>query len=287
MRQARRMRSACAALAVAAGAALCAVPAFAAGPPLRVVSLNLCTDQMAMLIAGEGQLYSVSDLAVDPHSAVLVDEARKYALNHGLAEEIFLMRPDLVLAGTYTTRATVDLLRRLGIRVEEFAPENSFDDIRAGFRRMGDLLGRRARADELMAEMDRALAALRAHPRPDVTVAAWEPNSYTSGAGTLGDAIIGAAGLTNIAGRLGLTGMAKLPLELLILSRPDMVAGENPQFASHSVAQDNFVHPAFRAAVADAVSVPLPARLTICGGPFTVEAARLLRQAAAAIPERR
>ena len=277
MRQARRMRSACAALAVAAGAGLCAVPAFAAGPPRRVVSLNLCTDQMAMLIAGEGQLHSVSDLAVDPHSAVLVDEARKYALNHGLAEEIFLMRPDLVLAGTYTTRATVDLLRRLGIRVEEFAPENSFDDIRDGFRRMGDLLGRRKRAEELVAEMDRELAGLRA----------WDPNSSASGPGTRVDAIIGAAGLPNIAGRLGLTGMAKLPLELLILSRPDMVAGENPQFASHSVAQDNFVHPAFRAAVRGAVSVPLPARLTICGGPFTVEAARMLRQAAATIPERR
>ena len=86
---------------------------------------------------------------------------------------------------------------------------------------------------------------------------------------------------------MGLTGMAKLPLELLILSRPDMVAGENPHYAAHSVAQDNFVHPAFRAAVRGAVSVPLPARLTICGGPFTVEAARMLREAAASIPERR
>ncbi len=287
MRQARQMLNACAAIALAAGAALCGASAFAGEPPRRVVSLNLCTDQMAMLVAGEGQLYSVSDLAVDPHSSVLVGEAGKYAINHGLAEEVFLMRPDLVLAGTYTTRATVDLLRRLGIRVEEFAPENSFDDIRAGFRRMGELLGQKARADGIVARMDRDLAALQANPRPDVTVAAWEPNSYTSGTGTLVDAIIGAAGLTNIAGRLGLTGMAKLPLELLILSRPDMVAGENPHYAAPSVAQDNFVHPAFREVVRDAVSVPLPARLTICGGPFTVEAARMLQAAASRIPERR
>ncbi|WP_315925542.1 ABC transporter substrate-binding protein [Mesorhizobium sp. SP-1A] len=272
---------------LAAAALAFSVPALASDPPGRVVSLNLCTDQMAMLVAGKGQLYSVSDLASDPQSSMMVDEARDYVVNHGLAEEVFLMRPDLVLAGTYTTRATVELLRRLGIRVEEFAPAESIGDIRAGFRRMGDLLGHRARADEIVSAMDRDLAALEAGKRPDLTIAAWEPNSYTSGTGTLVDAVIQAAGLTNIASKLGLTGMAKLPLETLILSRPDLVAGENPHYAAHSVAQDNLVHPAFREAVRQAVPVALPARYTICGGPFTVDAVRMLQQAASKIPERR
>lgn len=284
------MRSMCviAAMFAAAGKTFSPVStAYASGQPRRVVSMNLCTDQLAMLIAAPGQLYSVSHLATDPHSSVMVDEARGYAVNHGQAEEIFLMRPDLVLAGTYTTRATVDLLRHLGLQVEEFAPETSFNDIRANLMRIGNLLGQRSRAQALVAEMDRGLASLGAGARPDVTVAAWEPNSYTSGTGTLVDAIISASGVTNIAASLGLKGMAKLPLESLILSRPDLVAGENPHYAAHSVAQDNFTHPAFRASLHRAVAVPLEASYTICGGPFTVEAARRLHEAAAQIPERR
>ena len=121
--------------------------------PKRVVSMNACTDQMAMLIAGEGQLHSVSYLAGDPATSVLAAEAGRYAVNHGLAEEVFLMQPDLVVAGSYSTRATVELLRRLGIRVEEFEPENSFDDVRANLARMGAVLGQPERAAALIASM--------------------------------------------------------------------------------------------------------------------------------------
>jgi iron complex transport system substrate-binding protein len=42
--------------------------AAAADAPARVVSVNLCTDQLAMLIAAPGQLQSVSWLAADPSS---------------------------------------------------------------------------------------------------------------------------------------------------------------------------------------------------------------------------
>src|SRR5690606_12598919 len=139
---------------------LCGGPAAGEASPRRVVSMNLCTDQMAMLVAAPGQLFSVSHLAADPTSSVLASQAAHYAVNHGQAEEIFLMQPDLVLAGTYTDKATVDLLKSLGIQVEEFAPESSFDDIRDNLRRMGNLLGQRQRGEELVADLDRRLAAV-------------------------------------------------------------------------------------------------------------------------------
>src|SRR5690606_34859374 len=82
-------------------ALVCAAGA-ASAAPARVVSMNVCTDQMAMLVAADGQLRSVTHLATDPQTSAMVDEAKAFPVNHGLAEEIFLMRPDLVLAGTYT-----------------------------------------------------------------------------------------------------------------------------------------------------------------------------------------
>ncbi|EBV3599839.1 ABC transporter substrate-binding protein [Salmonella enterica subsp. enterica serovar Virchow] len=250
-----------------------------ADAPKRVVSMNLCTDQMAMLVAAPGQLYSVSYLASDTGSSVLAAEAGAYAVNHGLAEEIFLMQPDLVLAGTYTTRATVQLLQRLGIPVVEFAPENSFDDIRSNLRRMGEALGQPQRAAALIAGMDSALAATATAPGPSRTVATYYANSYTSGAGTLVDAIIRAAGLTNIASELGYAGTARLPLEQLILAQPDILVDGGQDYSTPALAQQNFEHPAYRRLAQSRIHVDVPAKYTICGAPFTVEAVRRLEGA--------
>jgi iron complex transport system substrate-binding protein len=259
--------------------------AASAQPPKRVVSMNLCTDQMAMLIAGEGQLYSVSYLAGDPGASVLAEQAGKYAVNHGLAEEIFLMQPDLVIAGTFSTRTTVDLLRRLGFRVEEFAPENSFDDVRANLKRMGAILGREQRAAELVAELDRGLARLAANAVPQKSVALYYANSYTSGSGTLADAIVKASGLRNIGDALGFTGTARLPLELLLLADPDLiVAGDSP-YEAPALAQENFVHPAYKAIAHGDHTVTVPPKYTICGAPFTLEAVRILQDAARKLPD--
>ncbi|RJG46901.1 ABC transporter substrate-binding protein [Mesorhizobium sp. DCY119] len=256
--------------------------ALAAEAPHRVVSMNVCTDQLAMLIAGEGQLYSVSYLAGDRNASVLADQAGGYVVNHGLAEEVFLMQPDLIIAGTFTTRTTVELLRRLGFRVEEFAPANSLDDIREHISRMGTLLGRQEKASALLAEIDDALAKLRAQPPSGKSVATYSANSYTSGSGTLVDALIGISGLENIAARLGLTGTSKLPLELLVLADPDLVVSSEGDYPGPALAEEGYVHPAFKALTAGSTAVNIPSKYTICGAPFTLEVARILQDAAGA-----
>ncbi|MEO9338046.1 ABC transporter substrate-binding protein [Mesorhizobium sp. SB112] len=254
--------------------------AFAAEAPRRVVSMNVCTDQLAMLIAGEGQLYSVSYLAGDKTSSVLADQAGRYVVNHGLAEEIFLMQPDLVIAGTFTTRTTVSLLRRLGFHVEEFAPSNSFEDIRQDILRMGALLDRQAKAAELLAELDTGLAELAKQEPTGKTVALYYPNSYTSGSGTMVDAIVKASGLTNLADTLGMTGTVKLPLESLIMARPDLIVGGSGDYEGPALADQGFQHPAFQALATDRTRVSVPSKYTICGAPFTLEAVRMMSKAA-------
>lgn len=106
---------------LAGGLAVCAK----AEPPQRVLSMNLCTDQLAMLLAAPGQLISVSYLAQDPRASVMAEEAMTYDVNHGLAEEIFLLQPDLVLAGSFTTPATTALLRRLASRSRFSRPKTT------------------------------------------------------------------------------------------------------------------------------------------------------------------
>jgi iron complex transport system substrate-binding protein len=251
-------------------------------PPRRVVSMNLCTDQLAMLIAAPGQLHSVSVLATQAQSSAMAQEARQYAVNHGRAEEIFLMKPDLVLAGSFSTRATVAMLRRLGIRVEEFAPETSFADIGANVRRMGELLGQEGKAEALLQGFTARLARYPQQPEEHPLAALYYANSYTSGASTMAGETVERAGLRNLGRELGLSGTAKLPLETLVMNAPDAVVSGNPEGAP-GLAYENLAHPALRAVLRGRGFVNVPDKYTLCGTPFTAEAVRILAEARASV----
>lgn len=248
--------------------------------PQRVVSINVCTDQLAMLVARPGQLRSVSSLSRDPETSMMAQAAAAYSINHGLAEEIVLLKPDLVLAGTYTSRTTISLLIRVGLRVEEFSPESSFQDIRDNLKRMGRLLDNSQRAQSLIGGMDAQIESIRLAATPSIRTALTFDNSYTSGAGTLMSDVMRHAGLVNIAAELGLVGSVRLPLELLVLSDPELLVRSHLQAKTPALAAQNFTHPAYRALVTATAEVPVDNRLTVCGGPFTVDAARALQEAA-------
>ncbi len=264
--------------ALALGAALLALPAWAGDAPRRVVSINVCTDQLAMTLADKGQLLSVSALSRDPLLSALADRAKDLPVNHGQAEEVFLLKPDLVLAGTFSSRATVGLLRRLGLRVEEFKPAGSFADIEAGLERMGRLLGHEDRAEAAVAGMKAALQEPPQRPRRR-RVALYYANSYTAGRGTLIDDAVRLAGLDNLAGQAGVSGPAQWPLERLVMEKPDLLV-LGTEARAPALAYENFRHPALRALAKSVRVVTLPDSLTVCGGPFSVEAVRLLREAA-------
>ena len=240
--------------------------------PRRVVSMNLCTDQLAMLIGGPGQLYSVSHFASQPDASVLAKEARRYVTNHGLAEEIFLMRPDLIIAGTFSTRVTVSLLRRLGFHVEEFSPAASFADIRRNIRYMGRILGRKTRAENLVQAFDEAIGGASRHGKLRGIAALYYAKSYTSGGGTLAAEVVEYADLINLGSKLGFSGVTKLPLEVLVMSKPDLIIRGSEGGKSPARAQEVFMHPALRALSHGPGRAAVADKYWICGAPFTAKA---------------
>ena len=261
-------------------------PAIAAAePPARVVSINLCTDELALMLAAPGQLVSVSWLSHDPRVSALAERARAIPANRGQAEEVVLLEPDLVLAGRYTTRAAVALLRRLGVRVETFDPAVSLDEIRARVRRMGEVLGREAAAAALLADFDRRLTALAPAGGPRPRVALLHPNGYTSGAGTLADAIVRAAGFRNLASELGLSGVVRLGLERLVMAAPEVVLVDPPQ-GGPALAEAVLAHPALRALEGRSRRAVMDSRLGVCGTPLVAEAVEALAALRAQIVRR-
>ena len=245
-----------------------------AEPPARVVSMNLCTDQLALLLAAPGQLISVSDWSARERASMMTAEARKLPLNGGLAEEVFTFAPDLVLAGGFTNRASVDMLRRLGLRVEVLPPARSLSEVRALIARIGALLGREAEAAALLKTFDASLAAARADaaPLPPLSSAYYYPNSYTTGAGTLADDIMRAAGLDNAAAALGLRGAVKIPLERLVMQRPFLIETRYISGGEHGRSYETLTHPALRSLRAQRQGAVVEERWQICGTPFVLQA---------------
>ncbi|SDG58945.1 ABC transporter substrate-binding protein [Sulfitobacter delicatus] len=248
-----------------------AQPALAQDVPRRVVSMNLCTDQLAMLLADKGQLISVSDLAHDPRSSAMVAEAAAYPVNNGLAEEIYLMQPDLVLAGRYSQLATVDMLRRLGIRVEQFDPATSLDQVTERMTRMGALLGREDIAADQITRFDQRLASFRDGIAPRPRAALYFANGYTSGDQTLAGDILTAAGLINIAAELGLVSGGVIPLETLAMAEPDTVVTGQP-YPGASRSEEILSHPVVGALQAGRPSTSMNAQDWLCGTPYVLRA---------------
>jgi len=240
--------------------------------PKHIVSINLCTDQLLMLLVSRERIASVSFLAADRNATPMYKEAIGLLQNHGRAEEILLMKPDLVLAGTYTTRPTVFLLKRLGFNLMELPSASSIEDIRRNIRLVAAAVGEPQRGEQLIDAFDQRLAAAAsANQAGPVAVYYWE-NGLTSGKNTLSGAVLEAAGLTNLAAKLGIFGIGYVPLEVLITHQPDIVVMHRRPKRKFSVASGTFQHPAFSSAIANRFIVRIHDELLSCGTPFIVEA---------------
>ena len=149
--------------------------------PQRIVSLNLCTDQMLLQLVPGERIAAVTYLASDPRQSVEAVAAAKIRKTRGTAEDVVALKPDLILAGTFSTRETVSLLRRLGYTVLDFAPPASMADIRRDTLAMGRAVGEPERAASLVRRFDARVAELTAKGRKRPLFTDYGPNGYVSG----------------------------------------------------------------------------------------------------------
>ena len=261
------------AAAVAVGLALSGTAASAA--PKRVVSLNLCTDQLAVLLLPRSHLASLSYLVSDPHLSRVADRVAGIPTNRGGAEEAIAAGPDLVLADRGTARDTLDLLLRKNINVYLHDVPDDVAGIEREIRKLATALDASEAADVLLTEMRNRLAAVRSkEPKP--TALWFFPNAYTSGRGTLSDAALTAAGFLNLAPRSGYAGIS---VEALVLARPDRLVLQHDDAPTFSNAAAVLAHPAVNALWPASRRIDLPGSLLICGTPFFAEAVERLAAA--------
>lgn len=229
-----------------------------------VVSLNLCADDFLMTLA-QDRVTALSPLARDPALSVVAHAAQAKPWVRVDAEAVLALHPDFVLAAEYGAQATLAALAASGVRVERIHLPESFPEIRTETRRLAALLGAEQRGEAVLSDMDRELAAVPA--RPPRRALFLEPRGWTAGPGSLGQAVLQAAGYLDAGdGR-------QWSLEAIVSHPPDRllvpVAPKAP-----SLATELLRHPALRGIPSRAVD---PA-LVICGGPWTAQAVKMLAQ---------
>jgi iron complex transport system substrate-binding protein len=64
----------------------------------RVMSLNLCADQLVLMLVPPSRIASVSFLSRASEKPLLTAEAAGVKVNYGTLEEVLAQKPDLVIA---------------------------------------------------------------------------------------------------------------------------------------------------------------------------------------------
>ena len=258
-------------VALSLAAALLA-PAAPARLP-RIVSINPCIDAVLVRVADPAQIAGISHYSQDPRAtSIPLGVANSFRATSGTAEEVVALRPDVVLTGPHTEPATVAALKRLHIRLVQFAVPESVAESIVQVRDISAQTGHPARGAALVARIAAAAAPSHAAPLPALI---WQSGGLVPGSGTLPDELLRRAGFRNMSAAYGLKKWDVLPLEYLVARPPRVLLS----VAAAEVGEDRLTsHPAVRRLARRIVVAAYPARLMNCGGPTIIDAMARLNQ---------
>lgn len=260
---------------------LCIVATPGQTQPQRIVSLNLCTDQLLLLLVERERIASLSRFAADPAWSWLADAAAGIPTNRGQAEEVLRFGPDLVLTSQFSATLAANLLERLGHPVVRLGFASTLEEVYAQIREIAVLTGTSAEGDILIAgiadRIDRTSADLysRLAGKRALFLAS---NGFSYGSGTLQDAFLHDVGLRNIAAEAGVRGPAPMPLELLLVARPDFIFHDPLTPLDTQLAHPLLLHPALAALGEGTRRLTLPEAWFQCAGPQVALAWESLRE---------
>jgi iron complex transport system substrate-binding protein len=237
--------------------------------PQRVVSLNLCTDEMLLTLADRDQIASLSFLIKDPSISFMTEEAQGLPVNDGRAETILFSGPDLVLSGTYGQQGQAALLQAQGLKVLTLGPWTSLKEGQEQIRTMARALGHPERGEALIARIDAALQRTKDIVPGKPSILVYDRGSWVSSTDSPMNELLIHMGFKPHQEALGLPhgGMARL--ETIVTAPPDFLLLDDDSDKAVDNGTALFVHPALVRAVPLERRLVVPRKLTICGGPST------------------
>jgi iron complex transport system substrate-binding protein len=259
------------AFAFASAISLALAGAAEAAPPRRVASLNLCTDELLLLLGDPTQIASVTHLAQQPAETPLWRQARRYRRNDGSLVSVAGLRPDLVLTMGGGARDRVRIGQRLGIPILDLPFPQTLGDIGQAVRTVAAALGRDAQGRAWQARIARLE---RTRPAAPVEALWLGGGGRTVAASGLAAQWMALAGLRQRA-----VGGDRVSLEQLLVSPPPVLLRSDYRQGQYSGEQRWLSHPLARQ-VRGSRTLVTDGRLWTCMGPALAGEIERLRAAA-------
>lgn len=246
--------------------------------PQRIASLNICIDQLLWELVPHERLVSISYLTADPIWSPIAAQVKGMPVNHGLAEEIVPLQPDVIFAGEFDAPTAIDLLQKLGLRVERLPLPRKLGEINDQILQLADKVGAQQKAQLMVNQINALITELNvANAGKTPLTAFWySANGVVIGDGTLEHEFMQLAGLRNLAAERGMFGFNQLDLELLLSAKPQLLIVEEGSDEAFSLAREYLAHPALKHA--DFKIIRLPAGLSGCAASVIGDVASTLRQ---------
>ena len=246
-----------------------AMPTKRPAVPQRIVSINLCADQLVLALADRGQIAGLTKNATDTEMSGEAAKAQGIPLLSNSAEQILAIEPDLIIGMPASRSAALRALPSQSYPLIDLATANTLDEIHMSIRQTAAAVGHPDRGTRLIAQMEEELAGL---PKPgNGRVAAYyQRRGYMTGTGTLIDDLMTRIGLVNLAGELGKPPLSQLSLEEMVAARPDFLIVESATDTVTDQGSEMLHHPALK----DIPRISVPQAWTVCGSPAYTQAAR-------------
>jgi len=253
------------------GLALSGGAASAASLP-RLVSMNVCTDQLVLTLADPEQILGLSRFSRDGWQSKAGDLSR-YPVLSGGAEDVLLIRPDIVVASAFDKRSTRELLKAKGLRLAELTVPRTLDEARQQIREAGDIVGHPERAAAEIARLDAALARARgAVSERHYRVLPLSRRGWVAGSDSFVGSLLGETGLRSAAADLGFAFGGFASLEAIVNLRPDFIVVAQAGDRARDDGQAFLLHPALERFYPPQKRIVIPERMTECGGVMLADA---------------
>ncbi len=243
--------------------------------PMRIVSLDFCSDQYVLKLVDRDRILGVSPDAKKQFS-YMRDIADGIASIKPIAEDVILKKPDLVVRSYGGGPNAAHFFEQAGIPVLNVGWANDLDGVKRVISEMSAGLDESEKGNQIIAQMDDRLNAIQS-TFGDVTALYMTPTGVTSGAGSLVHEMLLAAGLTNFQ---DLPGWRSLPLERLAYEQPDIIAAAFFESkTNHKDAWSAMRHPVAKEQMIEQPTVMLQGAWTACGSWFLLDAIEALASA--------
>ena len=229
-----------------------------------IVSTNPCADQLVLALVPPERIAAISHYSQEAAAtSIPLDVARRFRGTAGTAEEVVALKPDLVLASSFTPASTLRAYRKLGLNVLLLDSPTTIAASRDQVRTVATALGVQAAGERLISRIDAAVAAAASKGAARPTALLFIADNFANGGPTL---------LTEMLGRTGfatpLSDMSRtVPIEDIVRQPPAIILTPDPDGRTATLRRRVLA----RASLI-VTEAAFPRTLINCGGPTIIPA---------------